>query len=166
MSANPPSRPLNRAALALVAALALACASDERAREASAPRSASVPAPVPWPDTFQRECVLAATRIEVVGPIGLLDHIAIRQDSINHEHLEAVTAEGLRIEERQKPDSDLSPIRAQLDALVLVADESLVVIESPTARTVIVQGFGDAFLRSVDSGEERRAQTLRLEGGP
>lgn len=164
-----------RPALALATALLLAagCASERpAAAPTSAPKeSSAAPAPqagekLPWPGEFQREAVLAATRIEVVGPIGLLDHVAIRQDAENHEHAESATEAGLRIVERQRAESDGSPIRAQLDALVLVADVELVVLESPAAQEVSVQASGDVFLRYVDTGEERRARSLRLEGAP
>lgn len=159
-----------RRSLALAAALLLtaACASQRPAAPPErAPESASdAPQPKAWPGEFQREAVLAAARIEVIGPVGLLDHIAIRQDAENHEHAESATEAGLRIVERQRAESDGSPIRAQLDALVLVADVELVVLESPSAEGVSVQASGDVFLRYVDTGEERRARALRLEGAP
>jgi hypothetical protein len=162
-----------RRSLSLAAALAAlcACASERPASGAAPSSSPSDERPAArggqaWPSEFQREAVLAATRIEIVGPIGLLDHVAIRQDSENHEHSETATESGLRIVERQRAESDGSPIRAQLDALVLVADVELVVLESPAAQDVSVQASGDVFLRYVDTGEERRARSLRLEGAP
>lgn len=163
--------PALRRSLALAAALPLlgGCASERPASPPVAPRPAatpSAPGELPWPTEFQREAVLAAARIEVVGPVGLLDHVAIRQDAENHEHVEAATAEGLRIVERQRGESDGSPIRAQLDALVLVADVELVVLESPAVSEVSVLASGDVYLRYVDTGEERRARSLRLEGAP
>ena len=118
----------------------------------------------PWPTTFQRECVLAAAKVEITGPKGLIEHLAIRQDSLNHAHSESATPEGLRIVESHKPESDQSPIRAQLDGLVIVADELLIVTESPTAEKLVIEASGDAYFRYVDSGEERRARVLRLEG--
>lgn len=159
------------ASLALAAALAVACASPR-----STPPKAAAPTPAnaaseprstaPWPETFRREAVLAARRVEVVGPVGLLDHLAIRVDPDNHDHVENATEQGLRIVERQRAESDGSPIRAQLDAVVLVVDEELVILESPATQQVSVRAEGDVYLRYVDSGEERRARSLRLEGGP
>lgn len=162
---------LRRSLSLAVLTVLCACASDRPASEVTKAAAPSEERPAArgeqaWPAEFQREAVLAATRIEVVGPIGLLDHVAIRQDSENHEHAETATESGLRIVERQRAESDGSPIRAQLDALVLVADVELVVLESPAVQDVSVQASGDVFLRYVDTGEERRARSLRLEGSP
>lgn len=164
-------RQASRRCLSLALLLVLGCASE---RTATPPSAVTEPGSAPlapraetsWPIEFQREAVLAAARIEVVGPIGLLDHVAIRQDGENHEHSESATADGLRIVERQRAESDGSPIRAQLDALVLLADVELVVLENPVAKEVSIEARGDVFLRYVDTGEERRARTLRLEGAP
>ncbi|MBM3991886.1 MAG: hypothetical protein FJ298_12865 [Planctomycetes bacterium] len=164
-------RQASRRCLSLAALLALGCAS-ERPPSPSTPLSEpgatprSSDAPTPWSTAFQREAVLAAARIEVVGPIGLLDHVAIRHDGENHEHFESATPDGLRIVERQRAESDGSPIRAQLDALVLLADVELVVLENPAQTQVRVEASGDVFLRYVDTGDERRARSLRLEGAP
>lgn len=161
-------RPLGFALGALV--LYGACSSPKQAETTAKTAPANAPkvpveAPAkPWPTTFQRECVLAAAKVEISGPKGLIEHLAIRQDSLNHAHTETATPEGLRIVESHKPESDQSPIRAQLDGLVIVADEMLVVIESPTAEKLLIEASGDAYFRYVDSGEERRARTLRLEG--
>lgn len=165
---NPMVRPLAAALAAL--ALCGACSSPKKAENAADRAvSATSKAPVeavakPWPTTFQRECVLAAAKVEISGPKGLIEHLAIRQDSLNHAHTETATPEGLRIVESHKPESDQSPIRAQLDGLVIVADELLVVLESPTAEKLVIEASGDAYFRYVDSGEERRARVLRLEG--
>jgi len=164
-------RQASRHCLSLAALLALGCASERPASPTTTvAEPGSIPlsprAQTPWPAAFQREAVLAAARIEVVGPIGLLDHAAMRQDAENHEHIESATADGLRIVERQRAQSDGSPIRAQLDALVLLADLELVVLESPAVTEVSVEARGDVFLRYVATGEEHRAQALRLKGGP
>ncbi len=171
MSANATNflvRPLGFALGALV--LCGACSSPKKAENpakatpATAPKPSDEAAAKPWPTTFQRECVLAAAKVEITGPKGLIEHLAIRQDSLNHAHTESATPEGLRIVESHKPESDQTPIRAQLDGLVIVADEMLIVIESPTAEKLLIEATGDAYFRYVDSGEERRARTLRLEG--
>lgn len=157
------------ACLTLAAALAFACASPRSNPDAKAAAedAAAEPRPAaPWTETFRREAVLAARRVEVLGPVGLLEHLAIRVDPDNHDHVETATEQGLRIVERQRADSDGSPIRAQLDGLVIVVDEELIVLESPAVEQVTVRADGDVYLRYVDGGEERRARSLRLEGGP
>jgi len=40
------------------------------------------------------------------------------------------------------------------------------VLESPAVSEVSVLASGDVYLRYVDTGEERRARSLRLEGAP
>jgi hypothetical protein len=152
--------PCGRLTLGALLALA-ACKGAPGPREASA-RTSERAAPVAWTTTFPDESVLAARVIEVVGPSGLLAHLPIVHDPANHLHEEKATREGMRIEEQQRPDSDGSPIRANLDNLVLIADERLTVLESPGASQVVVQASGDVYFHVPKTGEERRSESLRL----
>ena len=147
-----------------------ACSTPQKTREASAPTpapaAASSAAERAWTKTFEERAVLAARELELVGPPGLLEHVVITRDPSNHSHEESVTEAGLRIEERQLADSDGSPIRAQLDNLVLSADVSLVVLESPASGQVEVRARGDGYFHVLATGEEKRANSLRLVGAP
>lgn len=156
---------LSWSALALLAA----CSRPEERTPASprASRSASpasaVPEPVAWTPAFPRKSVLIAARIEIVGPRNLIEHLAIAQDPTHHAHAESATPEGMRIEESRLPESD-EPIAAQLDNLTLRAMDSLVVLFSPNAREVTLEAAGDVYFHGLETGEEKRADTLRLVG--
>lgn len=147
----------------LAVLLVASCGGESRAREASAPR---VPPPVPWTEEFREPSVLVAARIEIRGPIGLRQHLAVRQDPARHEHRETTTAEGYRIEARQRPESDGEQIVAHLDALEIHADELLSVLEGPGERDVVVHAEGDVFFRVLRTEQETRSPSLRLIGKP
>ena len=151
--------------LALLGTLALlACSSSKPAAEAPAPNKvAELPARA-WTTRFEQSAVLAARVVEIVGPKGLLEHLAIGRDSDNHEYREAATSEGLRIECAQRADSDGAPIRVQLDNLVIAVDERLLVIERPGDTDVVVEASGDVYFH--EGGDEQRSTSLRLVGSP
>lgn len=156
---------------AVVITLFVACAGDRRGTTIESAQDASG-APIrelvaaPWTSKFLEESVLAAARVEIVGPIGLRGHVVILQDSLRHEHRESTTTAGYSIEQRQKPESDGTPIKAHLDALTILADDSLTVLETPNAREVTINAVGEVYFRVVRSGEETRGASLRLIGAP
>jgi hypothetical protein len=152
------------ALLSLIAGCAKPDEKDAAATPAKAPRPEA--AARPWTPAFPRASVLIAERIEIVGPRELIDHLAITQNPASHAHAETATREGMRIEKSQLPDSDREPINAHLDALMIAATERLVVLFSPNAKQVTIEARGDVYFREIDSGEEKRAQSLRLVGAP
>ncbi len=117
-----------------------------------------------WTQSFLEKSVLSAALVEIDGPELLRERLALRRDEYNHEHSERAGADGYVIEQRQRPDSDGSPIRAQLDELVIDAYERIVVRIRPQAQRVVVRASGDVFLFALDSGRETRVATLTLVG--
>ena len=157
----------SKSALVPLAVLALlgSCASDPPEREPSI--ASAIPAAArPWTRRFHEESVLFAAEVEIVGPIGLREHLVVAQDPETSEHVETTTPEGYRIVQRRKPDADDAPIRAHLDALAIFADQSLSVLESSNASDVVVSARGEVFFRVTKSGEETRTSSLRLVGTP
>lgn len=159
-----------RAALRLAAGLALgvlaACsgpraASQGSASPASAPRERG---PQLWTQSFLEKSVLSAAVVEIDGPELLRERLALRRDEFNHEHGERATSDGYLIEQRQRADSDGSPIRAQLDELVIDAYERIQVRIRPDAQRVVVRASGDVFLFALESGRDTRVATLTLVG--
>jgi hypothetical protein len=108
--------------------------------------------------------VLTAAVVEIDGPELLRERLALRRDEFNHEHSERASSEGYLIEQRQRADSDGSPIRAQLDELVIDAYERVVVRTRPDAQRVVVRASGDVFLFALASGRETRVASLTLVG--
>jgi hypothetical protein len=156
--------PRLRALVIVALATAPACTSEARTREASAQRTSA--AEQPWTATFVEPAVLFAATVEITGPLGLRQHVAVRQDSLRHEHSEVTTAQGYRIAQRQRPDSDGEPIKAHLDALEIHADVELVIFERVDVDEVTVHARGDVYYHVLKSGEERRVPSLRLSGAP
>lgn len=164
MSANATNflvRPLGFALGALV--LCGACSSPKKPKtrpKRRRPPLRSPPTRRPgssWPTTFQRECVLAAAKVEITGPKGLIDvwrSAGTRWTGASHRKRDARGPAHRR--EPASPSPDQTPIRAQLDGLVIVADEMLIVIESPTAEKLLIEATGDAYFRYVNSAARRR----------
>ncbi len=153
------------AACALAFASTGACTAAPKAKEASVQRGAKeVVAARPWPTSFAQRSVLTAREIHIVGPKGLIEHLVILQDLEHHDHKVTTVSDGLRIEERVKPEIVDEPIRAQLDNLVIAAEVCITALESVSADHVVIEASGDVYWRVLESGAERRAETLRLVG--
>lgn len=151
----------------LVAALALGCSGPrESEAPATAERGVARPAAAPalWTSTFLERAALAAAVVEVEGPELLRERIAVRRDEYNHEHSERAASDGYLIEQRQRADSDGTPIRVQLDELVIDADERVTIRIRPDAPRVVVRASGDVFMRVISSGRETRTAALTLVG--
>ena len=138
---------------------------DAEAAIDPAPRPAA--APLPWPGDFEQPAVLMAARVVVVGPEGLREHAAIRQDFAHHTYEEKTTSEGFVRRTALRDDIGyLAPIRCVLDGLEIFAERELVVLEKPGPVRVSIEAVGDVFYRVTDTGEEQRHARLTLTSGP
>jgi hypothetical protein len=122
-----------------------------------------VQASKPWTERFLAPAVLVADEVRIEGPAPLLEHVVTRPEADVHEFEVKTTAEGLLQTIRVRPGAG-AEIRAQLDQLVISAMKRLVVLERPGPVDVRVTAAGDVFWKDTQSGQEQRAQTLRLDG--
>lgn len=149
------------AALALAFALptAPACSRPEPEPE-PAPAVAAAPARA-WPQTFAAPAVLVAREVEIEGPPGLLEHLALRVDPRVHDYSVRTVTEGLLQEVTLKPNEVPEVVRCYLDQLEIAAETRLRVLERPGDCELVVTARGDAFFQR--PGEpERRGEQLRL----
>lgn len=159
-----------RACTALAAFIAASCSTKREQPLASDPpvavREAAQPRPASrmWTRSFLEKTVLSAGEVEIEGPELLRERLALRRDEFNHEHTERAVDGGYLIESRQRDDSDGSPIRAQLDELVIDAYERITVRIRPQAERVVLRASGDVFVFVVATGRETRSATLTLVG--
>lgn len=140
---------------------ASATAASPRASEA-APR-AGVPAGL-WTDAFTQRQVLIGAEIRIEGPKGLMNHLATASDAEEFDRLEKTLPEGFLLDISIKPEIVSGEIKAQLDALAIVATRRLVVLERPGPVDVLVLAQGDAYWRNPVTEEEQRGETLRFSG--
>lgn len=121
-------------------------------------------APKLWTRSFAEKAVLSAAVVEIEGPELLRERAVLRRDEFNHEYAERASADGYLLEQRQRQDSDGSPIRAQLDELVIDAYERITIRIRPDAQRVVLRASGEVFLFTLSSGRETRTSTLTLVG--
>jgi hypothetical protein len=127
-------------------------------------REARSAEPVMWTRSFLDKSVLTAGVVEIEGPELLRERAVLRREEFHHEHSEHADKDGYTIEQRQRSDSDGSPIRAQLDELVIDAYERITIRIRPDAQRVVVRASDDVFLYVLSSGRETRTATLTLVG--
>ncbi|MCP3918285.1 MAG: hypothetical protein GY711_22285 [bacterium] len=119
------------------------------------------PEPARWTDAFRGKSTLLAHNVAIVGPIGLLDHIAVRSDDALYERSAKTTEEGFLQTVRSRQEGEI--VRAHLDAWLLAGERSISILESPTATSVTVTARGEA-VRLDPLGNEERAPELVFEG--
>jgi hypothetical protein len=146
-------------ALALVCSLASACARPEPQPQV-APALEASPAR-PWPQTFAAPAVLVAREVEIEGPPGLLEHVALRVDPRVHDYAVRTVPEGLLQEVIQKPDQAPEVVRCYLDQLEIAAETRLRVLQRPGDCELSITARGDAFFQRPGEAE-RRGEVLRL----
>jgi hypothetical protein len=105
-----------------------------------------------------------AEEISVRGPKGLLQHVVVAQDPENHEHSVRATNDGLLQVSVSRDPSGNFPVRAQIDALALVALRRVEVNESHAAGEITIEARGNVYWRKVSTGEEKRVQSMSLRG--
>jgi hypothetical protein len=155
---RPPLRP-SLVALALAAALVPgACRSTEDLPERRPPSARP-----PWTSTFLRPAMLVAEDVTIEGPDDLTDHVAVLQDPENLVYEVRTTERGLEQTTRVKPQRR-AEIRAQLDALQIVALRRLRVLSRPGDVPVRLRANGEVWWRLEDGSDEKRAPSLELVG--
>jgi hypothetical protein len=115
----------------------------------------AVPEPPPvWTGAFLEPAVLVAGRIEVVGPLGLVDHCTTTQDPGRAVYEAETTERGFEQRLTRAPGlNELVQLRGSLDQWRLVATDLLILREDPFRDSVSVQAEGDVFF---SRGEEQR----------
>ncbi len=147
-------------ALALAAALVpTACRSTEAETQGRRPPSARPP----WTAAFLRPAMLVAEDVMIEGPDDLIDHIAVVQDPENTVYEVKTTERGLLQTTRIKTQRQVE-IRAQLDALQIVALRRLRVLSRPGDVPVRVRASGEVWWQLADGSDEKRAPSLELVG--
>lgn len=122
-----------------------------RPEYASAPLE--LPQPKAWTQTFIDKALVLADEIRIEGPVGLIDHLALRSDDSLFDRQVETTEQGLRITVKPLVSGEL--VRGQLDNWQLSAIRSIVMTEAPGAAAVTVTALGAALWQSVDGAEER-----------
>ena len=135
---------------------------DKRSPEARAEPAAAA---LPWPTSFEEPAVLMAARVVITGPEGLREHAALLQDPDHHAYEEKTTPEGFVRRTLLRADVEyLAPIRCRLDGLEIFAEREIVVLERPGPAELTIDASGDVYYRASTTGEERRAEEMRLSG--
>ena len=119
----------------------------------------------PWTEAFMRKSALVADRVEIRGPRGLLDHTVVQQDPENFTHETSTRPDGFWQRTAIRPDRDIyDPIRAQLDAMQIMALREVVLLERPGQVPVEVIAHGEVYWHDVGSGREKRGDRVVIEG--
>jgi hypothetical protein len=152
--------------LLILSTLATGCGAPPKDTSAPPPVEVAPPPARAWTAAFEGAAVLLADEIHVEGPQGLLDHLAMRQDSHTTEYSAETTAAGFRQTMTLRAGAEGAEIRGQLDAWQLVALQRLIVLERPDHGAVVIRARGEAFWRSAGDGRERRGPELAFRGEP
>ena len=96
---------------------------------------------------------MVSRRIEITGPLGLMDHCTTTQDPGRVVYAAETTERGFEQRLTRAPGlNELVQLRGSIDQWRLVATDLLVLREDPYAQTVSVRAEGDVFL---SRGEEQ-----------
>jgi hypothetical protein len=148
------------AGLALVAALSGAC------QGGPAPAPPPPPTPIeelPWTEEFSLEAVLLAKKIRVVGPLGLRDHVALRQEPELFQYTVKTVPDGLLQRLVPLPGVSGREMQLNLDAWTLVAFEEIEILERPGDAPVVLRAEGDVSWHTPD-GHDVRKNVLEVVG--
>jgi hypothetical protein len=126
--------------------------------------SNAAPEALPWTDAFAEPAALLAAEVRIEGPTGLIAHVATVSDPEELERTEKTVPEGFLQVLSVKPQARGAEIKAQLDRLAIVALERLTILERPSPAAVVVLAKGDVYYAKLQTGEEKRSETLRLDG--
>lgn len=152
---------LSTCSLALL--FAAACQSPKPALPPE-PTGKVPPPPAAWTRAFEKASIVIANRIEIVGPPGLRDHLALRTEGEQHRQVVETTSEGLRQQITRANASVEAEIRAYIDRWQLVAIDELRVLERPSTCDVRILAIGDVLFVDESTHQERRAQQLEFHG--
>jgi hypothetical protein len=148
--------------MALLLAIAVgACGSTQRAEQTQASQANKTEAKT-WTLEFQASSTLVAREVSIEGPPGLREHVAFQQIPGQHYTAKA-TNEGF-LQEITVDNNEGELIRVQLDNLAIAAEQRIRVLERVGDGPVRVRAVGDVFWKNLATGEERRTETLELNG--
>jgi len=154
---------LNLSALLLLV-LCSGCASTEQDLSgAGAAKRGLATEQVGWTNDFMRKRLLIADEIRVVGPQGLRAHLATRFDPALIQRKEKTVPEGYLQVFRLQPGNE-GEIACYLDKFELHATRKLTVLERPGPFDIVVEGVGDVYYVDIDSQQEQRLPSIRIEG--
>ncbi len=154
---------LNLSALVLLV-LSSACVTTERdLTGARAAQRSLATEQVGWTTDFMRNRLLIADEVRVTGPQGLRKHLATRFDPTLVDRKEKTVPEGYLQIFTAKAGSE-SALACYLDKLEIHAMRRLTVLERPGPFDVVVEGVGDVYYVDVDSHQEQRLPSVRIEG--
>lgn len=119
--------------------------------------------PREWTQAFLREAVLVADEIAIEGPVGLVEHVALRQDEESTVYTTKTLPEGFFQELLTRPQSGVE-VRAQLDGWALAALRKITVLERPGPVPVTIRARGSAYWAAADGSDERRQPELVFQG--
>lgn len=111
---------------------------------AAAPTAAAAPKKRPWPAELAREAILIADVVQIEGPEGLIEHVAVRQEGSDIEYKAETTTNGFLQTWTPKPGVE---VRGQIDNCVIVAMQRITALERPGATSVEIRAHGAAVYR-------------------
>ena len=126
--------------------------------------------PEVWTDAFQPEAVLVAEDVWIEGPPGLLQHVVVAQNARDYDHFVRTTADGFLQQSQVKPElaggaaTAWSPLRAQLDNLIIAPSHRIRVLERFGPADVIVRARGRVVWKRTDGTDEQRGDRVELVG--
>ena len=152
--------------IALLSAGVLACTStpsdSTRAKNGANAARNSAEAAARWTKEFQKKSILIAREIAIEGPPGLIAHVALKQLP-DQRYSARTTAEGF-LQEVSVADDSPQAIWIQLDNLAINAVRSARVLERVSDGPVRIRASGEAYWKNLETGEERRAESIELVG--
>ena len=126
--------------------------------------------PEVWTEAFQPEAVLVAEDVWIEGPPGLLQHVVVAQNARDYDHFVRTTPEGFLQQSQVKPElaggaaTAWSPLRAQLDNLIIAPSHRIRVLERFGPADVIVRAQGRVVWKRTDGTDEQRGDRVELVG--
>ena len=123
-----------------------------------------------WTDAFEPEAVLVAEDVWIEGPPGLLQHVVVAQNARDFDQVVRMTPEGFFQQSQVKPElaggaaTAWSPLRAQLDNLIIAPSHRIRVLERFEPTDVIVRARGRVVWKRTDGSGEQRGDRVELVG--
>jgi len=115
-----------------------------------------------WTSEFQVSAILIAEEISIEGPPGLIDHVAYKQMP-EQKYAAKTTAEGF-LQEVTGTEANEEAIWIHLDNLTMNAVRRGRWLERVSDGPVRVTGRGRAYWKNLETGQEKRAETIELLG--
>ena len=152
------------ALIGVAGAFACKSAGTGPAQDKPATSAKSAASKAPWSLEFQSKSILIAREITIEGPVGLIDHVAYKQ--VAEQRYSTKTIPDGLLQEISVGDDHSQPIFIQLDNLVINAIRSARVLERVVDGPVKITARGDAYWKNLETGEQKRAESVELIGLP